>query len=95
MAETQMKHRQDLEKRVIDSDIGDSRLGLFLGFIVAIVAILAGAYCIVNGHSIAGGILGSSAVPGLVGVFVYGSKQRRKEREAKIQQLRAAQQKDG
>lgn len=85
MAEEQAKHRQDLERSVIQSDIRDGRTGLFLGFIIGIVAILGGAYCIAQGHSIAGGILGGSAVPGLTAVFVYGSRQRTKERATKQQ----------
>ena len=83
MAENQAKHRQELEKVVIQSDIRDGRTGLYLGFIIGVVAIIAGAYCIAQGHSVAGGILGGSAVPGLAAVFVYGSRQRRKERETK------------
>jgi uncharacterized membrane protein len=84
--EEQAKHRQDLERAVIHSDIRDGRTGLFLGFIIGIVAIMAGTYCIAQGHSVAGGIVGGSAVPSLTAVFVYGSRQRRKEREAKQQQ---------
>ena len=85
MAEEQAKHRQELERSVIQSDIRDGRTGLWLGFIIGIIAILAGAYCIVQGHSIAGGVLGGSAVPGLTAVFVYGSRQRTKERTIKQQ----------
>jgi len=87
MAEQQAKHRQELEKAVIGADIRDSKTGLWLGFIIGIVAIISGGVCIVQGHSIAGGVLGGSAVPGLTAVFVYGSRQRRKEREAKFQQI--------
>jgi uncharacterized membrane protein len=85
MVEDQAKHRQGLEQSVINSDIRDGRTGLIFGFIVSLVAILAGAYCISQGHAVAGTIIGGGAVPSLTGVFVYGSKQRRKEREAKQQ----------
>ncbi len=87
MAEEQAKHRQELEKAVITSDIRDGKTGLFLGFSIGLVAIIAGAVCIIQGHSVSGGILGGSAVPGLTAVFVYGSRQRRKERESKQQAL--------
>ena len=50
-------------------------------------AIIAGSVCIVYGHSIAGGVIGGPAVPTLTAVFVYGSRQRKKEREAKFQQI--------
>lgn len=86
MAEEQAKHRQELEKAVIQSDIRDGKTGLYLGFTIGVVAIIAGAICIMYGHSISGGVLGGSAVPGLTAVFVYGSRQRKKEREAKQQQ---------
>jgi uncharacterized membrane protein len=86
MAENQAKHRQALEKAVIESDIRDSRTGLIFGFIIGLVAIISGAICIISGYSIAGGLLGGSAVPALTGVFVYGSRQRRKERESKQKQ---------
>lgn len=83
MAEDQAKHRQELERDVIRSDIRDGRTGLYLGFIIGLVAIIMGTYCIAQGHSVAGGVLGGSAVPGLTAVFVYGSRMRRKEREIK------------
>jgi uncharacterized membrane protein len=84
MWENQARHRQQLEKDVIASDIKDSKLGLTLGFIVAVVAVTAGMICILMGHTIGGSIVGGSAVPALVGVFVYGSRQRRNEREAQL-----------
>ena len=87
MAEQQAKHRQGLEKAVIESDIKDSKTGLILGFIIGTIAIISGTVCIIYGHSIAGGVLGGSAVPALTAVFVYGSKQRRKEREAKQKEI--------
>ena len=54
MAEDQAKHRQELERSIIQSDIRDGRTGLFLGFIIGIVAIMSGTYCIAQGHSVAG-----------------------------------------
>lgn len=87
MAEDQAKHRQSLEKDAIGSDIRDGKRGLLFGFIIGIVAILSGTACIIWGHDGAGGTIGGSAIPALAGVFVYGSRQRRKEREAKNQQI--------
>lgn len=86
MAENQAKHRQLLEKSVIESEIKDSRMGLYFGFLVSLIALLMGTYCIIQGYSISGSIIGGSAVPGLAAVFVYGSRQRRKERETKQRQ---------
>ncbi len=89
MAEQQAKHRQGLENAVIQSDIEDSKRGLYLGFFIGVVAMIAGTVCILQGQTIAGGVIGGSAVPGLVAVFVYGSRQRRKERETKQKQISA------
>ena len=87
MAENQAKHRQDLEARVISSDISNSRLGLHYGLIIGLVAVIGGAFCIVTGHEVGGSIIGGTGLTGLVGVFVYGSRQRRKEREARIRNM--------
>jgi uncharacterized membrane protein len=84
MAETQSKHRQDLESRVIDSDIRNSRLGLHYGLLIGLATVIGGAYCIVSGFEIGGTILGGTGLTGLVSVFVYGSTQRRKERENRM-----------
>ena len=84
MAEKQAKHRQDLESRVIDSDIRNSRLGLHYGLIIGLCAVIGGSVCIILGHQIGGSIIGGTGLTGLVGVFVYGSTQRRKERETRM-----------
>jgi hypothetical protein len=36
------------------------------------------------GHETGGSIIGGAGLSGLVGVFVYGSRQRRKEREKRF-----------
>jgi uncharacterized membrane protein len=84
MAEVQTQHRQQLEKAVIESDIRNSRLGLHYGLIIGLVAVLGGVACIVMGHEVGGSIVGGTGLTGLVGVFVYGSRQKQKEREALV-----------
>lgn len=84
MAETQAKHRQQLENKVIDSGIRDSRLGLHYGLIIGLCAVAGGTACIILGHQIGGSIIGGVGLSGLVGVFVYGSAQHRKERESRM-----------
>ena len=44
----------------------------------------AGAYYIVNGHSVSGSLMSGSGVNGLVGVFVFGSQKRRHERQSRM-----------
>ena len=87
MAETQSRHRQEIEKSIINSDIRNSKLGLWLGFFIAMAAIVSGTISILGGHAVSGTIIGGSGVAGLAAVFVYGSTQRRKEREAKQRML--------
>lgn len=84
MAEEQMRHRQDLEKMVIESEISDSRRGLHYGLIIGLTAVIGGTACILLGHETGGAIIGGTGLTGLVGVFVYGSRQRRKERENRL-----------
>jgi uncharacterized membrane protein len=83
MAENQMLHRQEIEKQVISSEIEDSKRGLHYGLLIGLVAVIGGTTCIALGKQVGGSIIGGTGLTGLVGVFVYGSRQRRKEREIK------------
>ncbi|MEK7157651.1 MAG: DUF2335 domain-containing protein [Patescibacteria group bacterium] len=83
MAEEQSAHRKELEKKVIDSDITRSKWGQILGFVIAIAGLGVSAIVVVYGNAIAGGFIGVGTLASLVGVFMYGSKTRSKERETK------------
>jgi uncharacterized membrane protein len=83
MAEAQATHRRDIESRVIKSDIVTSKLGLTLGFVVGCIAIVGGVFLALQGQQIVGTVFGGLYLVGMVSVFVYGSQQRRKEREAR------------
>ncbi len=83
MAEKQSNHRQDLEKITIKSGSRDSLLGLIFGLIIGLAGIGSGTYCIIKGATAAGTVIGGGSLVSLVSVFIYGSRQRRKEREAK------------
>ena len=85
MAEEQSLHRRGLEQKVIDSDIARSKWGQILGFLIAIIGLIVAAIVAVYGNAIAGGIIGVGTLASLVGVFMYGSKTRSKEREEKNQ----------
>ncbi len=87
MAERQSAHRQELEKKVIESDVRDAKLGLYFGFIIGLVAIICGVICAIIGKQIAGASIGGTGVIGLVSVFIYGSVSRKKEREAKNREM--------
>ena len=83
MAKGQSEHRQDLEKNVIASDIKNSRLGLYFGFLIGMTGIIAGAIIVFSGQVIAGEIFSAISLGSLVSTFVYGSQGRKKERENK------------
>lgn len=81
--ENQVQHRQELEKRVIVADIQQAKLGAFLGFIIAISAIGAGTFLAYIGRPTEGIAAIISALAGIIGVYGWGSYQRKKERESK------------
>lgn len=84
MAEAQSRHRQQLESNVIMSDIANARTGLHYGLIIGLVSIIGGCVCIALGQQIGGSIIGGTGLTSLVGVFVYGTRERRKEREKRL-----------
>jgi len=84
MAEQQAVHRQLMEKKVIESDILNSRKGLNYGIIIGLTAVIGGCACVMTGHDVSGSIIGGTGLTSLVGVFVYGSRERRKERETRL-----------
>jgi len=84
--ESQVRHRQELEKKAIGSDIRQSYVGSILGFIIAMSAIGAGTFLAYTGHPTEGISAIITALVGLIGVFGWGSYQRRKERNARINQ---------
>ncbi|MFH1187948.1 MAG: DUF2335 domain-containing protein [bacterium] len=81
MAEEQSKHRKTLEVKVIESDINNSKLGLIFGLIIGLAGIGGSVVASIYGRQIISGILGVGTIGSLVGVFVYGSQQRKNERE--------------
>ena len=84
--ENQVGHRQDLEKKVIASDIRQSYYGAKLGFIIAMSAIGSGTFLAYIGRPTEGIAAIISALVGLIGVYGWGSYQRRKERNIRINQ---------
>jgi len=82
MAEKQSEHRQYLEKTVVKSGVRDSLLGIISGFAIGIVTVVSGALLIYSGHDIAGAVFSGTGLTGLVGVFVYGTRSSRAERES-------------
>ena len=87
MAEEQAKHRKELEVKVINSDVGNSKLGLWFGLIIGLAGLAASVIVIIYGEQIVGGVLGIGTLGSLVGVFVYGSQKRNQERQESRRQF--------
>ena len=86
--ESQMKHRMDVEARTLDSESNRSYLGLAAGFILSVMIVLGGFYVMINVHPWAGaGVIGTQ-IAVIAGVFVYGTRSRRDERERKSERTR-------
>lgn len=86
MAEDQSSHRKQLESKVIDTDSTNSRRGLIFGFLIGLVALGVSVLLVYLGNSISGVIIALAYITSLVGAFIYGSRQRRTEREERRQQ---------
>jgi len=76
--EEQSKHRRTLEQKVIGNDICLSRIGIIFGFLIGMTAIIGGLLISLQGKELSGGMISGSGIIGLVSVFVYGSRSKRK-----------------
>jgi len=73
MAEQQSVHRRQLETKVIDSDVKNSKLGLCFGLIIGIAALISATVMAFFNITVGGG-LALFYVASLVGIFIYGSQ---------------------
>lgn len=83
MAESQSTHRQDMERRVVFGANRRANVGLVMGFVIALVVLIASFLLITNGYEIAGSVFGGTTLPSLAAVFVYGRRGQERERAAK------------
>jgi len=85
MAESQADHRQNLETKYLAAESRNSLLGIICGLVLGLVGLSASGICIYAGNGWPGAALGGVTLASLVGTFVYGTNQRRIEREHKFQ----------
>ena len=83
MAEEQGDHRRSLEKKALDTDSRNSFCGVIFAFMLGMTAIIMGGIVALRGQTLSGAFFGGSGLAALVGAFIYGTRERRKEREAK------------
>jgi uncharacterized membrane protein len=77
----QTKHRIDIEKRTVMSNIIKSTAGLIFGFLIGIFGMGGGFYLTTKGYNVVGFIFTSSTLVTLVMTFIYGSQSRRNEEQ--------------
>jgi uncharacterized membrane protein len=83
MAENQIKHRQEIEHIVIKANSRNSALGVVFAFILAVLTLASGTFCIYLGENILGTFIGGAGLAAIVGAFIYGTRSNRIERETK------------
>ena len=89
MAENQSQHRQGLEKQVVSANIRAQRFGSILGFLVCLAAIGSGTFLIYEGKSTEGLVPIIGALGSLLGVFIWGRIEQKKEIDKKSAALTA------
>lgn len=59
-----------MEKRVLDHNLWMAHLGQIFGFILGIVGLLGGVYCVINNQPWAGAAIGGASLATLVTPFL-------------------------
>jgi uncharacterized membrane protein len=88
MAEQQAQHRQALEQLVIGGNVKSETRGQWMGLFLCSLIIAGGIFLIHEGRQLTGGLLVTSDIAALAGVFVYGKKRQRQELDSKNQQFK-------
>ncbi len=70
----QTRHRIDMETKVVTSQLSQSKFGQIYAFLIAILFLITSGYCILEGHDVAGGVLGTIDLIGLVTIFIKGKQ---------------------
>ena len=87
LVEKQQAHRHSLETKMVDSDVRRTWMGMWMGMTVVIVTVAAGTLLAWHDKQVIGGLVAGLPLVALVGVFVYGTDTRSKERAARATTL--------
>lgn len=79
LTEREQEHRHYMEKTAVNGHIRLDRRGQYLGFGIAVIALVSATYLIATGNVISGTIIGTVDLVGLVGAFIYGRHVKAKE----------------
>lgn len=78
MAEQQSSHRQDIEKKVIASNVQNERTGMWLAFALTLLLMVFGFFLILNDKSIAGYFAVFGPIIFHAGNYVYNKHKEQK-----------------
>ena len=76
-AEKQTTHRIALEKKLLNSNICKSFMGLIFGFLISSLGVGGGLYLTFVGFNVIGIVFSSATLVSLVMSFIYGSQYRK------------------
>ena len=79
--------RLSLETKALNTDSRNSLLGVIFAFILGLTTIVTGGIVVLKGQPWPGTIIGSVGLVGLVSAFIYGTRERRTERESKAKAI--------
>ena len=85
MAEKQSDHRMDLEKKVIDSSIFKSYLGMIFATGIAVYGLYIAKEIAIDGNPATAGIIAAIDIIGLISVGIYNGNIQKNEREQRKQ----------
>lgn len=83
MAESEQRHRHEIENERNQAEIRDSGRGVHYAFILGLAGIIGGVVVALFGAPTAGSIIGLGSLASLVGTFIYGTRQQNQTDEAK------------
>jgi uncharacterized membrane protein len=72
MAENQLQHHQDMDRKALDGEISDRKLGLISSTVITITALVISAWVAVSGYPILGGALAGVTLLGIVSALIGG-----------------------
>lgn len=78
MAEREMSHRHEIERRVLDVGAKEVLRGQSFAFLIFIATLAGGIYTAALGHGTAGALLGVSGLTTIVTAFIMGRVRREK-----------------
>ncbi len=77
--ESRSEHQKEIEKQIVNIEadrsrrqFAEARWGQCCALIITLASLAAGVYAAVNGHELAGSVIGVGGISGIVATFIYG-----------------------